>query len=85
MEVVNSILENYPKSKKILLEDIGVETDEDAGVSLPQSKTWSPSTGPEIITCYGLRETGWKKLRSSAFCGWTNRKLITQFHATHKK
>ena len=39
MEVVNSILENYPKSKKILLEDIGVETDEDAGVSLPQSKT----------------------------------------------
>ena len=39
MEVVNSILENYPKSKKILLEDIGVETDEDAGVSLPQGKT----------------------------------------------
>ena len=39
MEVVNSILENYPKSKKILLEDIGVETDEDAGVSVPQSKT----------------------------------------------
>lgn len=38
VDVVNSILENYPKSKKILLEDIGVETDEDAGVSLPQTK-----------------------------------------------
>ena len=38
MDVINSILENYPKSKKILLEDIGVETDEDAGVSLPQTK-----------------------------------------------
>ena len=43
------------------------------------------STGPEIITSHGLRETGWKKLRSPAFCGWTNRKLLTQFHATHEK
>ena len=42
-------------------------------------------TGPEIITCYGLHESGWKKLRSPAFCGWKNRKLITQFHATHGK
>ena len=38
VDVINSILENYPKSKKILLEDIGVETDEDAGVSPPQTK-----------------------------------------------
>ena len=43
------------------------------------------STGPEIITSHELRETGWKKLRSPAFCGWTNRKLITQFHATNGK
>ncbi|KAJ8955816.1 hypothetical protein NQ318_005359 [Aromia moschata] len=34
MDVVNSILENYPKSKKQLFEDIGMETDEDVGFSL---------------------------------------------------
>ena len=44
-----------------------------------------PHTGPEIITCYGLPETRREKLRSPAFCGWTKRKLITQFHATHNK
>ncbi|XP_018564530.1 homologous-pairing protein 2 homolog [Anoplophora glabripennis] len=30
LDVLNSILENYLKSKKILFEDIGIETDEDA-------------------------------------------------------
>ncbi|CAH1958566.1 unnamed protein product [Acanthoscelides obtectus] len=34
MDVVNAILENYPKSKKQLLEDMGIETDEDVGFSL---------------------------------------------------
>ncbi|XP_049860772.1 homologous-pairing protein 2 homolog [Schistocerca gregaria] len=34
MDIVNSILEGYPKDKKSLLEEIGIETDEDAGVSL---------------------------------------------------
>ncbi|KAJ8928872.1 hypothetical protein NQ314_018493 [Rhamnusium bicolor] len=34
MDVVNSILENYSKSKKHLFEDIGIETDEDVGFSL---------------------------------------------------
>lgn len=34
MDIINSILEGYPKDKKSLLEEIGIETDEDAGVSL---------------------------------------------------
>ncbi|XP_047113072.1 homologous-pairing protein 2 homolog [Schistocerca piceifrons] len=34
MDIVNSILEGYPKDKKSLLEELGIETDEDAGVSL---------------------------------------------------
>ena len=55
-------------------------------IPLPQKGNfWQWSTGPKIITCYGLRETGRKKLRSPAFCGWVNHKLITQFHATHGK
>lgn len=33
-EMVNEILEGYDKSKKTLLEELGVETDEDAGVKL---------------------------------------------------
>lgn len=36
MDIVNSIMEGYPKSKKTLMEEIGIETDEDAGVSLPK-------------------------------------------------
>ncbi|XP_066998730.2 homologous-pairing protein 2 homolog [Anabrus simplex] len=36
MDIVNSILEGYPKSKKALLEEIGVETDEDVGVAYPK-------------------------------------------------
>lgn len=31
MDILNSILENYPKSKKHLFEEIGIETDEEAG------------------------------------------------------
>nr|CAI5829207.1 unnamed protein product [Callosobruchus analis] len=34
MDVINAILENYPKSKKHLFEDMGIETDEDVGFSL---------------------------------------------------
>jgi 26S proteasome regulatory subunit (ATPase 3-interacting protein) len=34
MDIVNAILEGYPKSKRELYEDIGLETDEDVGVSL---------------------------------------------------
>lgn len=33
-EMVNEILEGYDKKKKTLLEELGVETDEDAGVKL---------------------------------------------------
>ncbi|KAK7792377.1 hypothetical protein R5R35_007729 [Gryllus longicercus] len=33
MSIVNSILESYPKTKKELLDDIGIETDEDVGIS----------------------------------------------------
>lgn len=35
MDILNSILENYPKSKKDLLEEIGLETDEDVNVKMP--------------------------------------------------
>ncbi|ESO97710.1 hypothetical protein LOTGIDRAFT_103502 [Lottia gigantea] len=34
-EIVNAILEGYPKSKKELLDTIGIETDEDIGVVVP--------------------------------------------------
>jgi len=34
-EIVDAILEGYPKSKKELLEEVGVETDEDVGVKIP--------------------------------------------------
>ncbi|KAG5896450.1 hypothetical protein JTB14_022529 [Gonioctena quinquepunctata] len=34
MDMVNSILENYPKTKKHLFEDIGLETDEEVGFSV---------------------------------------------------
>ena len=35
-EILDSILESWPKSKKSLYEEIGVETDESAGVTLPK-------------------------------------------------
>nr|CAH7747890.1 unnamed protein product [Callosobruchus chinensis] len=34
MDVINTILENYPKSKKHLFEEMGIETDEEVGFSL---------------------------------------------------
>lgn len=34
-DMVDAILEGYPKGKKTLFEEIGIETDEDAKVSLP--------------------------------------------------
>ncbi len=38
LNVIDSILENYPKSKRILMDDIGMETDEDVGVQMPQGQ-----------------------------------------------
>lgn len=35
-DVLNAILEGYPKSKKQLLEEVGVETDEDVGMQIPK-------------------------------------------------
>ena len=35
-DILDSILESWPKSKKCLYEEIGVETDETAGVTLPK-------------------------------------------------
>ena len=35
-DILDTILESWPKSKKSLYEEIGVETDEIAGVSLPK-------------------------------------------------
>ena len=34
---LDSILESWPKSKKELFEDIGLETDDAAGVTLPKN------------------------------------------------
>ena len=39
MSIVDAIMEGYPRSKKELLEEIGIETDEDVGVYFtPQMK-----------------------------------------------
>ena len=35
-EILDSILESWPKSKKSLYDEIGVETDESVGVTLPK-------------------------------------------------
>jgi 26S proteasome regulatory subunit (ATPase 3-interacting protein) len=35
-DVLDSILESWPNPKKTLFEDIGVDTDEEAGVKLPK-------------------------------------------------
>ncbi|XP_050296816.1 homologous-pairing protein 2 homolog [Anthonomus grandis grandis] len=34
LDIIDAILENYPKTKKQLYEDVGIETDEDAGFSV---------------------------------------------------
>ncbi|XP_053707788.1 homologous-pairing protein 2 homolog [Synchiropus splendidus] len=35
LDMIDAIMEGYPKSKKELLEEIGIETDEDHGVVIP--------------------------------------------------
>ncbi|KAF7254967.1 hypothetical protein EG68_08245 [Paragonimus skrjabini miyazakii] len=35
MEIVDTVAEGYPKSKKQLILDMGIETDEDCGVTIP--------------------------------------------------
>ncbi len=35
LNIIDAILENYPKSKKVLLEEIGIETDEAVGAKMP--------------------------------------------------
>ncbi|XP_068208895.1 homologous-pairing protein 2 homolog [Palaemon carinicauda] len=37
MDILDAILEGYPKPKKVLFEEIGVETDEDVGVVLKKT------------------------------------------------
>lgn len=37
-EMLDQILENYPKSKRELLDEIGIETDEDHNVKIPVAK-----------------------------------------------
>ncbi|XP_071512524.1 homologous-pairing protein 2 homolog [Panulirus ornatus] len=37
LDITDAILEGYPHSKKQLFEEIGIETDEDAGVKLPKT------------------------------------------------
>ncbi|XP_037796141.1 homologous-pairing protein 2 homolog [Penaeus monodon] len=37
MDILDAILEGYPKKKKDLFDDIGIETDEDVGVKLPKA------------------------------------------------
>ncbi|KAK2717106.1 homologous-pairing protein 2 homolog [Artemia franciscana] len=36
MDIAESILENYPKPKRELLEEMGIETDEELGLQLPK-------------------------------------------------
>nr|QIC49961.1 pairing protein 2 [Actinia equina] len=36
-DIINSILEGYPKPKKQLIEDVGLETDEEYGAVLPKA------------------------------------------------
>ncbi|XP_038077037.1 homologous-pairing protein 2 homolog [Patiria miniata] len=36
MDIVNAILEGYPKTKKQLFEDVGLETDEEYNVKIPE-------------------------------------------------
>ena len=33
--IIDAILENYPKSKKDFFEDVGIETDEEVGAKIP--------------------------------------------------
>ena len=35
-DIIDAIMEGYPKKKKDLLEEIGLETDEEVGVTLPK-------------------------------------------------
>ena len=35
MNIVDAVLENYPKNKKALFEEIGVETEEEIGIKIP--------------------------------------------------
>ena len=35
-DVLDSVLDGWPKSKQSLLEEIGVDTDESVGVSIPK-------------------------------------------------
>lgn len=35
LDITDAILENYPKSKKILFEEIGIETEQDLGIKMP--------------------------------------------------
>lgn len=37
MEIINGIMEGYPKSKKVLMEEVGIETDEDVKMTPIQS------------------------------------------------
>ena len=34
--VIDAVLESYPKSKRILVDDMGIELDEDVGVKVPK-------------------------------------------------
>lgn len=36
-DMINAILEGYPKSKREFLDEVGVETDEDCKVLIPDS------------------------------------------------
>ncbi|TGZ58201.1 hypothetical protein CRM22_009703 [Opisthorchis felineus] len=38
MDIIDAIAEGYPKSKKQLISDVGIETDEDCGVTFPKHR-----------------------------------------------
>ncbi|KER22806.1 hypothetical protein T265_09175 [Opisthorchis viverrini] len=38
MDIIDAVAEGYPKSKKQLMSDVGIETDEDCGVTFPKDR-----------------------------------------------
>ncbi|KAK7084672.1 PSMC3 interacting protein [Halocaridina rubra] len=36
VDILDAIMEGYPKTKKVLYEEIGIETDEDVGITMPK-------------------------------------------------
>lgn len=56
MRIVDAILESSDKKKSTFLEEVGIETDEDSGVSMPTM--WYPDS--LVIPCF----SSWNRRRA---------------------